>query len=98
MAGGDWNYGQSPAMALKRLKFPAGLVEVQLEVEGGVIKAAKILGTSSASTGGPAGAVPDRHPAHWQGHPPGAGASGHPKLHLRRGQRGTGGLLSPGGG
>ena len=41
----EWNYGQSPRYGFEKAKkFPAGLVEVKLEVENGVITAAKILG------------------------------------------------------
>lgn len=41
----DWNYGKSPAFNIqKSQRFPIGLVEVQLDVEDGLIKQAKIYG------------------------------------------------------
>ncbi|UJF25257.1 lipoate--protein ligase [Suttonella sp. R2A3] len=44
-ANWDWNYGHSPKFALQRRhKFPAGLVDVRLDVEKGKVTALKIYG------------------------------------------------------
>lgn len=41
----DWNYGKSPEFSMVRKKrFPIGTIEIQLNVESGTIKDAKIYG------------------------------------------------------
>ncbi len=41
----SWNYGKSPAYSYSKvLKFPAGLLEIYLQVNGGIIEEIKIYG------------------------------------------------------